>query len=461
MKPLADIHNVYCIGLGGVGVSAVAKLFLARGVKVSGSDPRWSPIVADVVRCGAKHFTEPDARRLTPEIDLVVATDDAPADHPERLAAATAGIDCENFSITLSRFMAEYPRRITIAGTNGKSTTTALTGLLLVGAQLDPTVFVGSRVAEFDGNVRIGRGTVFVAEADEYQDHFLHYQPTTAVITNIEPDHLDYFTTVERMEESFQKYATVVPPGNQLILNFDDLRSRPLLNIGRQVFTFGRSTGAYLQARNIIASPGQQTWETFLHGESLGSFTLHLPGTFNIMNALAAMTAALSVGADPSTFAATIASFHGIWRRFQVLNPAAEVTIISDYAHHPTAVQATLVGARAFYTGRRIVAVFQPHHHSRLSALFTEFAKSFTAADETLIVETYSVPGRDVLEQQSKTARQLVSAINELGVVAHYLGPVPDAEQQLRTRLQPGDVAIIMGAGDIWTTAEALGTFYV
>ncbi len=452
--------KVYCIGLGGVGVSAVAKLLLARGVQVSGSEPNMTAMIESVVKSGAVYHAEEKVEDITADIDLVVTTDDRPKDHPQLLAAQHLGIPIENFSKTLGRLMREQAIRICIAGTNGKSTTSALAGILLTEAENDPTVFVGSRVIEFQGNLRLGKSNIFIAEADEYHDHFLNYRPTIAVLTNIEDDHLDYFGTHEKMVESFAKYIALLPADGTLVANADDEIVMQLAKSCGRVVTFGFSENADLRATNMQQSSGEQSWECVWKGKSLGRFTLHLPGEFNIMNTLAAMAAALVSGADTATFQKTIAAFHGVWRRFQILTPSAPITIVSDYAHHPTAVRVTLEGAKSFYPGRRIIAVFQPHHRSRLTSLFDDFTTCFAAADVAYIVETYSVPGRDVPEAESKTSQQLVAAIVSKNINATYIANVNNVRQDLQKVLHPGDVVIIMGAGNIWHTAEQLAKTY-
>lgn len=461
MKPPTTYRRVYAIGLGGVGVSAVAKLLMADGAKVSGSDPQTTPLTEDIVRLGGQHFTAPDPSQITSDLDLVITTDDAPDDHPERLAAQRQGVPCENFSVTLGRLMAGYPQRLTVAGTNGKSTTTAMAGLLLTGAGMDPTVFVGSRVPEFQSNLRLGGRGLFVAEADEYRDHYLQYQSTVGLITNLEPDHLDYFGSWPAMVASYQRHVDRIPEPGALVLNADDQAVMRLRRGRRRVYTFGLDGPADVTARNLVSSSGQQTWTTLFRGAPIGNMILHLPGRFNVMNALGAMAAALAVGADPTSFAATLGSFRGIWRRFQILNAGQPVTVVSDYAHHPTAVRLTLEGARTFFPGRRIIAVFQPHHQSRLTSLFDDFAAGFQAANQAIILETYTVPGRDVPAEQSKSARQLAKAISQRGVQTLYQSSILEAEQQLQRQLKPGDVAVIMGAGDIWRMAERLGRVYV
>lgn len=456
---IAALKKVYCVGLGGVGVSAVAKYFLAHGVPVSGSDPVRSPLVDDVIHGGGQWFDRPDPSRISKDIDLLVYTDDARPDHPERQAAQQLKVPTQNFSMTLGEIMSTYRQRICLAGTNGKSTTTALTGLLLEAARLHPTVFVGSRVSQFNGNLRLGAGQTFVAEADEYRDHFLNLHPTIATITNIELDHLDYFYTLDRVKQSFERFADLVPSDGQLVVNADDANIAATLG-SRSALRFGLGERADLRAIDLRPSAGQQTFRLYFHGQFLGHYTLHLPGIFNIMNALAAIASALAAGVDPSTFVATIAAFRGVWRRFEIINPHSPVTIINDYAHHPTAVRGTLEGAKAFYPGRRIVAVFQPHHHNRLTRLFKDFTECFAAADESIIVDTYSVPGREPQSQDTKTGQDLAAALKTKGKSAAFAATPSATEEQLEIRLKAGDVCIIMGAGDIWRIAEPLAKKY-
>lgn len=461
MKNIRDLKKVYCLGLGGVGVSAVAKLLLARGIQVSGSDPVTSPIIDDVVKSGATYFPVEDQQNITADIDLLVVTDDAPTDHPLRQAAVRLNITQENFSATLGRLMSDSPMRLCVAGTNGKSTTTALTGLLLANAGLDPTVFVGSRVREFQGNVRLGNVNIFVAEADEYRDHYLNYSPTVITLTNIESDHLDYFGSLENMVASFKKFVNRLPDSAVIVANADDAEVMKIAVSAPRMITFGLSPEAKVRAVDVMEEAGHQTWTLMINSENLGKYTLHLPGLFNVMNVLAAVAGAMALGADPVSFMATIKSFTGVWRRFEILNHGAPITIVSDYAHHPTAVRLTLEGAKKFYPGRRIVAVFQPHHQSRLTSLFDDFVTSFKAADEVIIVAVYTVPGRDIPEAQTKNSRQLAASITSQHISASYIDSPAEVASAVKAVLKPGDVAIIMGAGDIWRAAEELGKIYV
>lgn len=453
-------QRVFCIGIGGVGVSAVARLLLAEGKNVHGSDIQRTPIIDDLIALGLTFVQREDPNDIDESFGLVVYTDDAGPEHRLRQRATQLAIPQENFSFTLGRLMMSYDHRLCIAGTNGKSTTTALVGLVLAGAALDPTVFVGSRVQEFSGNVRLGGMEFFVAEADEYRDHFLHYTPSIVTLTNIESDHLDYFGTVEKMEQSFASLLSRLPETGMVVYNGDDPVCKKLVAGRQQVLSYGMNEDCDVRITEVTQSSGQQSWTLTVRGEVLGRYILPLPGLFNIMNATAAVATALTAGAHPTSFATTLQAFHGVWRRFQVLNPGSDITVVSDYAHHPTALRGTITGAKAFYPGRRIVAVFQPHHRSRLTSLFDAFAAACDSADVVYIVETYSVTGRDVPEEEVKTATALVQRIAERGVTVEYVDDVTALSSMLPEHLRDGDVVLMMGAGDIWRTAEQLAKHY-
>lgn len=457
---LASIHRVYCVGLGGVGVSAVAKYFLAHGAAVAGSDPLSSPLIDDVVNGGAKHWPQPDPARLTTDLDLVVFSDACPPDHPELLAAERLGLPRQNFAQTLGLIMGAYAQRVAVCGTNGKSTTTALTGLLLLDAGFDPSIFVGSRASQFDGNLRLGRGSTIVVEADEYRDHFHHLSPTILTITNVELDHVDYFSNLHRVIDSFRTMIRLVPPSGSVIINADDpVSRREFFDHDPRVVSFGFDPAADLRIHQLVASTGQQEFFLTWRGEYLDQFTLRLPGRFNVYNAAAAIATAILAGAKPTTFGRTIADFRGVWRRFEIVSPSEPVTVVNDYAHHPTAVKGTLKGAGRFFPGRRVVAVFQPHHYNRLTNLFDEFVAAFDAADEIIVAEVYSVLGRDQ-GGRPKTSRDLVAALTRRGRPATYVPDAAAAASELRRRVRGGDVVIVMGAGDIWTIAKPLAGFY-
>lgn len=459
MIDLAHIKRVYCIGLGGVGVSAVAKYFLRHGAQVAGSDLHRSSLIDDVVSLGARWYPDHDAARIRPDISLVVYTDACGPQHPERLAAVRLGIPVMHFTEAINLVMAPFTHRAAVAGTNGKSTTTALAALMLRAAGRDPSVFVGSRVSAFDGNFYEGQGDVFIAEADEYRDHFLALHPTTAIITNIEPDHFDYFPDLAAMIRSYRQFVERLN-GGPLILNADD--HVVMKEFGRLpgVITFGFQGSADVAATDITTTSGQQRFTIRTPDGAIGPIVYRRPGRVNIANALAAAALTMSLGIDGQAVRSALERFTGIWRRFEILNPGRSVEIVDDYAHHPTAVRATLAGARAFYPGRRIIAVFQPHHRERLQHLFDDFTGSFDQADETIIMATYAVPGRDDAPSNAATGRTLAEAIRSRGRRAQYADTHPEAVAFIKRAARPNDVIIIMGAGDIHDLAVQLAKTY-
>jgi UDP-N-acetylmuramate--alanine ligase len=460
-KFLPMTHNafgksVYCIGIGGVGVSAIARISLHSGARVLGSDMRRSPLIDDLVQGGADIVFAPDPSRITAEM-TVIYSDDVPPNHPERAAATACGATSYSFAEALGIAMSPSRHRVAIAGTNGKSTTTSITGLLAANAGLDPMVFVGSRLKEFQGNVRFGGTEYFIAEADEYRDHFLHYHPTIATVTNIELDHVDYFKTMSRMVESFQRFVT---PEMQLIANADNRTSRDLWTGRAKTTWFGFGPDADVRVHSWKTSSGQQEITIAYQGKIYGPFRLRIPGKINVENAVAAMTTAFVLGIPFESMTETLDAFRGIWRRFDILTPDSPITVINDYAHHPTSVQATITAAKSFFPNRRIIAVFQPHHRHRLHALFDGFANAFTAADVTILTDIYVVAGRDEAQVATPTSADLLTAIERHDQPIVYAPKLSDVQQSLRGMCRPGDVVLLMGAGDIWELGQPLATAF-
>ncbi len=456
---LSSFQRVHCLGLGGVGVSAIAKLLRHRQTSVSGSELKLSEFTNDAAAVGVIVYPTETAENISDDLNLVIYSDACPPTHPERVAATEKNIPQMNFSEVLGLFLAEARVGVAVAGTNGKSTTSALLGLILAAAKKNPTVVVGSRVPGFSGNVRFGEAEYFVTEADDYRDHFLHLHPTCLVVTNVELDHVDYFPDLAAVKKSFAQLAQQTSPSGQLIVNRDDPASWELFGDDRRTITYSHVQSADLQATAVRQADGYQAIDVSWRGQAIGTWELHLPGAFNVMNVLAAGAAALALGVEPKVVAEVVATFRGIWRRFEILNSGAPVTIVNDYAHHPTAIAGTLTGAKALWPQRRILAVFQPHHHNRLTNLFTDFARSFSAADQAIISEVYAVAGREDHDPSEKTSRDLVAAINDPQVI--YGGNPAETETLIKKLAKPGDIVILMSAGDLWEIGPRLATYYV
>jgi len=457
---LGDRTSVHCIGIGGIGISAVAKLLAARGVKVFGSDETESEITRDAATAGISVLIGHRAENVSSEISAVIYSEAVPFDNPERVAARERGIPELAGAEVIGALTGEM-RAIAVSGTNGKSTTTAILGLILEAAGWDPTVIVGSKVKSFPlGNVRVGKSDWLVLEADEYRAKFLNYSPEAIVVTNIEEDHLDFYHGIRDITEAFQKFVSRARPGGLVCLNADDAASNDIscdAGSGCRLATFGMETPADYLARNLRVEQGSQRFDilrTSGHEERLGEYTLRIPGRFNVMNALAAASCALELGIGPEIIRGVLEKFPGIWRRFEVVGEREGATIVSDYGHHPTAIRGTLSAAREFYPGRRIVLVFQPHHHRRTRALFDQFAESFKGADLTILADVYDVAGRE--EGDRVPTDELVAAAKKEGAAVLCGGSLDATRKVVEEQARPGDVVIIMGAGDIDTIARHL-----
>ncbi|MDA2921884.1 UDP-N-acetylmuramate--L-alanine ligase [Patescibacteria group bacterium AH-259-L07] len=468
------VRKVHCIGIGGIGVSAVAKLLQSQGKIVSGSDLYESDITKELGELYIPVFFKHRKENISEDTDLVIYSPAVSENNPERQRAKELGISQFSYPEFLG-VLSKEKNTIAITGTNGKSTTTALCGLMLEKAGLDPTVIVGSKVFLWDGNVRVGKSNlpagrqgIFVVEACEHQANMLHLDPNIIVLTNLEKDHLDYYKDLNHIIDSFQEFIQKLPKDGVLILNSDDInlsKLKPQSN----VITYGIKNKADVMAKNIVVSDMRQRFDLTLKGPTFKSrrISLKVPGIFNIYNVLAVITAALHLGVDMRVIIKAVEEFHGIWRRFENIplrlpasrwKPGVLPIIISDYAHHPTAVYGTIQAAKEFYPDRRIVAVFQPHHHNRTKKLFNDFVQSFTGSDVTIISKIYDVAGREEGNDQDVSSYDLVTAIKEKypdkSII--YTKDLKQTKELIKDIIQPNDLILIMGAGDIDTVAREL-----
>lgn len=451
---LNSIKRIHLIGIGGIGNSAIAKLMLAQNKIVSGSDLMPSEIIEELEKNGVKIFIGHQAKNLNKETDLVVYSPAVPEDNPERQKVFELKIP----QLSYPQFLGELSKKrftIAVSGTNGKSTTTALLGLFAEMAGLDPLVIVGSKVPRWNGNLRIGDSQYFIVEACEWRAHMLNLQPKVIVLTNLEEDHLDYYCDINHIIKTFQDYIENLPEDGLLILNADDSNLTKLRPKCR-VATYGIKNKADVMAKNIVIKDGRQEFDLFHHSKFIIHISLNIPGLFNIYNALAAITCALNLGVNPEIIKKILENFYGIWRRFErkeLKIKKLKLEIISDYAHHPTAVAGTIKAAREFYPKKRIVAVFQPHHRNRTKKLFEEFVKSFDQADLVIISEIYDVAGRERKGDIDISSEDLVKAIinYQKGIKkVFYCRDLSETKKQLLEIIQPNDVVLVMGAGDIY-----------
>jgi len=414
------IKKIHFIGIGGIGLSAIAKLMAAQGKNVSGSDANESKITAELKKAGVKIFIGQRPENLLSDVELVIYTLAIPKNNPERTKAEKMKIPLLTYPEALG-ILFNKKFGIAICGTHGKSTTTSMTSLILADGGLDPSVVVGSKVPAFGGNLRIGRGKYFIIEACEYERAFLEYCPKIIILNNIELDHTDYYKDIDDYRSAFFEFIGHLPKEGILLCNGDD---KEISNIIRQltdrnsnikVITFGFDKNNDLRGYDIRTEAGKTKFKVkfkslryelisplaklpqkgVLEGKDLGEFILRVPGKFNVYNALAAIATGLYLEIDAEKIKKTLSDFSGIWRRFEIKGNYKDATIISDYAHHPTAVRSTIEAAREFYPGRRIVAVFQPHQHNRTKMLYKDFLKSFDSADALILAEIFDVAGRE------------------------------------------------------------------
>ena len=456
MELLKDKNNIHIIGAGGIGLSAVAKLLIHQGKKITGSDAEANESTDELKSLGAEIIIGQKAENVPVETEAVIFSDAVPEDNPERTEAKNRRLAEFSYFDFLGQLSRGY-RTVAVSGTNGKSTTTALLGLMLAEAGLDPTVIIGSRFSSFeDRNLRLGHGNLLVVEACEYRANMLKLAPQTIVLTNIEADHLDFYRDLGHIQDTFQAYLDSLPQDGRAIVNSDDLVIGRL-SLPETTITYGLENPADYQAINLRVEEGVQSFDLIRRGqENLGHFVIRIPGRYNVMNALAALATALELGAEVDGLRRSLAHFSGIWRRFELLGEFNEAIIVSDYGHTPTAIKETIAGAKKFFPGRKVFLCFQPHHRNRTKMLFDDFVAALKKADKLALVEVYDVAGREESDDVDVSSKDLIKALDSKKTA--YFSDPKEAEKGLRQAIEPGDVVIIMGAGNIYRVAENLTT---
>lgn len=456
-------QKIHFVGIGGIGVSALAKWALLEGVAVSGSDAAASEITDELADMGAKIFIGHKEKNIPKGAELIIYSDAVPKNNPERRNK----IPQKSYFEMLGD-VTRQKKTLAISGTNGKSTTTAMLGKILIDAGCDPTVIVGSKIKDFKyGNLHPGKGEYFVLEACEHNGHMLHLSPEHIVLTNIEADHLDFYKNLKNILAAFEKYVGSAPKDGFLVYNADDKNT-----VGILPQAAGKKIGYGLSApefrfENRAAHAGRQMFDVFQGTEKLGKIELRVPGLFNVYNAMAAIGAARALGVPFQKISESLKNFHGLWRRFEKIGEYRGAPIISDYGHHPTAVAATILAAHEFYPERRVVVAFQPHQHHRTKALFADFVRAFDEADVVILSEIYNVAGRVTAGDKDISTKKLSEAIAKYWETdedakerkiheLYYAADLKETEDKLREIVKKRDIAIIMGAGDIHRVALRL-----
>ncbi|MDR0570397.1 MAG: UDP-N-acetylmuramate--L-alanine ligase [Clostridiales Family XIII bacterium] len=456
MLDLTDKNHIHCIGIGGIGLSAIAEILLARGHRVSGSDLKESEITDRLIGKGAAVFLGHRAKNVA-DADLVVYSAAVSHDNPELAQARENGVETVSRAEALGALMRGHDRSIAVAGTHGKTTTTSMISLILKDWGKDPTILVGGNLPEINGNVRIGGGEYFVTEACEYMDSFLELAPKYAVILNIDSDHLDYFSDIDHIVRSFKAFADLVPVGGAVVA-YD---ANPFVNsiikgFDRRVVTFGFHENCDYRATDIAFNhEGSPRFTLNCRGEAVCDVQLAVPGEHNIANALAAFACCHDAGAPAEGIKRTLEAFSGTQRRFDALGVTeAGVKIVDDYAHHPTEIAATLKAAGNI-PHRELWCLFQPHTYTRTLALFQEFVEAFQGADRLVMAEIYAAREKNI---HKISAKALVDEINRLHPEreARFFPSFEEIALYVRDNAREGDLVITMGAGDIYLVGEMI-----
>ncbi len=454
MTPLHQrTRNIHFVGIGGVGMSGIAELLLTLGHHVSGSDIHEGEATRRLVRCGARITYGHSAEALPDETDVVVISSAVKFSNPEIVKARALKIPV----IPRAEMLAELMRMkwgIAVAGTHGKTTTTSLIATTLTRAGLDPSVVIGGKVYSLGSNAQLGKGELMVAEADESDGTFLLLSPTIAVVTNIDPEHLDYYGDMERVRCAYLEFINRIPFFGAAVLCLDDVTVRGLMpQVRKRAITYGTSPDAEYVARDLTVCGMETSFQVERAGQPLGELRVRMPGRHQALNALAALAVATEVGVPFDAVRAALAEFGGIHRRFEICGETNGIMIISDYGHHPAEIRATLAAAREGF-GRRLVVLFQPHRFSRTRDLFGEFLTCFDCADKLFITEIYPA-GEDPIE--GVTGEVLYLALKRRGHLdVSYVPDWSDLAGEAQTVLRPGDLVVVLGAGSIHEVGEMM-----
>jgi UDP-N-acetylmuramate--alanine ligase len=448
-----SIKKIHFVGIGGIGMSGIAEILLDQGFGVSGSDRARSKETERLEQLGARVYEGHRAENLSADVDTLVYSSAVPPENPELVEAQRRKIPIVRRAEMLAEVM-RLKYGIGIAGTHGKTTTTSMVSLVLMEGGLDPTVIVGGKLSGLGGtNARLGKGEFIVVEADEFDRSFLSITPTVAVLTTLETDHLDCYRDLEDIKGAFIQFANKVPFYGFVVLCVDEpalLDIMPQLS-KKKIITYGLNPQADVQAVDIRHKENLTTYTLLQNNKELGQITLQVPGKHNVQNSLAALAVGLELGVSFGKIRSGIEKFSGVYRRWEKKGEAGGITVYDDYAHHPTECKATLSGVKSGWR-RRVVCVFQPHLYSRTRDFYEDFGKSFLLSDVLVVTDVYPAREEPI---QGVTGELIVNAAKQFGHKdANYIPDKKNVSAYLSSIVQPGDIIITMGAGDIWKYGE-------
>lgn len=445
--------TTYFVGIGGAGMSGIAKVLMQKGYKVSGSDLKMTHITASLEKLGAKVFEGHSSKNISEDVGMVVISSAIPSSNPEVVEARRRGIPIIHRGEMLARLM-EGSKGITVAGAHGKTTITSMIALCLEEASFDPTIIIGGELRNIRGNAKLGHGDFFVAEADESDGSFLKLAPYIAVVSNIENDHLDHYGTLENIVKAFGQYIHNVRNDGFSVLCTDGPLLREVAAAeSHKVITYGFNRYAQYRIGDIFTKGYSTIGEVFDGQKKIGSLELKVPGRHNMINALAAVAVSRELGIDFQKVAEALCSFTGANRRFQFLGEANGVVVIDDYAHHPTEIMATLKAARQG-SPSRIIAVFQPHRFSRTQRLHGEFAGAFADADLVIVNNIYAAGEEPIAGVEACSLAEEIKGCSNPNTV--FISELEDTIAFLEKNTCSGDMVLVLGAGDVWKVGTGL-----
>ncbi|MFR4867807.1 MAG: UDP-N-acetylmuramate--L-alanine ligase [Roseburia sp.] len=446
--------HVHFIGIGGISMSGLAEILLEEGFTISGSDAKQSALTDSLAQKGATIYIGQKASNLSIRPALVVYTAAIREDNEEFKAAVDAGIPMLSRAELLGQIMDNYEKSIAVAGTHGKTTTTSMISQILLVAKADPTISVGGILEAIGGNIRVGASEVFITEACEYTNSFLHFHPKYSIITSVEAEHLDFFKDIDDIRRSFHEFAGNTAHDGVLIINgqiaaLDQITN----NLSCSVTTYGLCENDDFYVKNITYNDHACGTYTLMHKtEDLGTVSLSVPGRHNVSNSLAAIALCLNLGLPLDVIKKGLLQFGGTKRRFEYKGTKNGITVIDDYAHHPTEVAATLTAARNYPHGR-IICVFQPHTYSRTKAFLSDFARVLSMADIVVLADIYAAREKNTIGISSK---DLLAELQKNGQESYYFPSFDEIEKFLSEKCINNDLLITMGAGDVYIIGEHL-----
>jgi len=446
-------YHIHFVGIGGIGMSGIAELLVNLGYTVSGSDIKSSDITRHLMKLGVAVY-DSHAEDQIQGADVVVVSSAVGVENPEVAAAYRSSIPV----IPRAEMLAELMRlkySVAVAGAHGKTSTTSIIAAVMAKGGLDPTVVIGGKLKSIDTNAFLGQGEFIVAEADESDGSFLKITPTIAVVTNIDREHLDYYKDLDTIKGVFLDFIDRVPFYGLSVLCLDNEPIQELIpKIKKRVTTYGMTTQADFQARNVTAEGLKSRFNLFHHGQELGEISLNLPGIHNVYNAMSSVAVGLELNIPFPVIKTALETVEGVQRRMEVKGESGGITVVDDYGHHPTEIKMTLQAARECWPDRRIVVVFQPHRYTRTRALFDEFTRGFYQSDLLFVLPIYAA-GEAVIE--GVDARHLCEGIQAHGhKEAIFEEGIESAASRLKRTLKKGDVLLTLGAGDVWKVGEKI-----